>query len=102
MTATGNFGDGRHHRVDVVAVHAIDSTVEQFIENSIELSVPAEGEQSEAVSHRDRTSGPFAVVEVDHVDSELRTLGNVEFGASFKSGRSSGFDQMDVGGEFSP
>lgn len=44
MTSSSDFGDGHHHRVDVVAVHAIDSTVEKLVENSIELSVPAEGE----------------------------------------------------------
>jgi len=44
MSTSSDLGDGHHHRVDVVAVHAIDSAVEKLVENSIELSVPAEGE----------------------------------------------------------
>lgn len=52
--------------------------------------------------HRYRTSAPVAVVKIDDVNAEISALGNVEFGAAYKLGRSSGFDKIDVGGEFSP
>ena len=86
----------------MVAVNPIDSTVEEFVEYSIELCVPTEGEQSEAMSHRNRTTGPVAVVKIDHLNTKFGALGNVQFWAALELGRSSGFDQMDAGREISP
>ena len=78
----------------MVAEDPIDSAVEQFVEDSLVLSVPAERQQLEAMDHRNEAAGPVAVVQVDYFDAHFSATGDMEFRASFEPDGSGRFNEV--------
>lgn len=69
------------HRVDVVAVHGVETHSEAVLDDVVVLEVPSEGVQAEPVHQRHESAGPVGDVHVQGVD----TVGRERRGPTFDS-----------------
>ena len=94
--------DGGHHAVGVVAEHAVDTGVDQLVEDPVELGVPPEGVALEPVHEGDEATAPIAVVQVQGVDACVAERGDPPFRTLLDPAESGGVDQLEGGGEVAP